>query len=121
MKKIILFILLIISVNIQSQVRLNHTLVSIQREFKQYPQKVESNILKIYDNDVIISYYFKNKLCNKVILSTKSTFVANVIINMYNKDYDKIGNGEWKMNSSELGYATIYLKYSNNYYNFIWK
>ena len=36
---------------------------------------------------------------------------------MYNKDYDEIGNGEWKMSSSELGYATIYLKYSNNYYN----
>ena len=72
MKKIILFILLSISVNIQSQVRLNHTLVSIQREFKQYPQKIEDNILKIYDNDVIIYYYFENKLCNKVIISLLS-------------------------------------------------
>ena len=80
MKKIILFILLIISVNIQSQVRLNHTLSSIQREFKQYPQKIEDNILKIYDNDVIIYYYFENKLCNKVIISTKSLFLANYII-----------------------------------------
>ena len=87
MKKIILFILLIISVNIQSQVRLNHTLVSIQKEFKQYPQKIEDNILKIYDNDVIIYYYFENKLCNKVIISTKSLFVANYIINDYNKNY----------------------------------
>ena len=51
MKKIILFILLIISVNIQSQVRLNYTLSSIQKEFKQFPQKIENNVLKIYDND----------------------------------------------------------------------
>ena len=121
MKKIILFILLSISVNIQSQVRLNHTLVSIQREFKQYPQKVESNILKIYDNDVIIYYYFENKLCNKVIISTKSLFVANYIINDYNKNYERIGDTEWAMNSNEYGYAKIYFEFTKNYYNFIWK
>ena len=121
MKKVILFILLSISVNIQSQVRLNHTLVSIQREFKQYPQKVESNILKIYDNDVIIYYYFENKLCNKVIISTKSLFVANYIINDYNKNYERIGDTEWAMNSNEYGYAKIYFEFTKNYYNFIWK
>ena len=121
MKKIILFILLIISVNIQSQVRLNHTLISIQREFKQYPQKIEDNILKIYDNDVIIYYYFENKLCNKVIISTKSLFVANYIINDYNKNYERIGDTEWAMNSNEYGYAKIYFEFTKNYYNFIWK
>ena len=121
MKKIILFILLIISVNIQSQVRLNHTLVSIQKEFKQYPQKIENNVLKVYDNDVIIYYYFENKLCNKVIISTKSLFVANYIINDYNKNYERIGNAEWVMISNEYGYAKIYFEFTKNYYNFIWK
>ena len=121
MKKFIIFILLIISVNIQSQVRLNYTLSSIQKEFKQYPQKIEDNILKIYDNDVIIYYYFENKLCNKVIISTKSLFVANYIINDYNKNYERIGDTEWTMNSNEYGYAKIYFEFTKNYYNFIWK
>ena len=51
MKKIILFILLIFSVNIQSQVRLGYTLKGIQNEFKQYVQEFNNSILKIYDDD----------------------------------------------------------------------
>ena len=83
--------------------------------------KKPPNILKIYDNDVIIYYYFENKLCNKVIISTKSLFVANYIINDYNKNYERIGNTEWVMNSNEYGYAKIYFEFTKNYYNFIWK
>ena len=49
----------------------------------------------------------KFKLCNKVIISTKSLFLANYIINDYNKNYEKIGNAEWVMNSNEYGYAKI--------------
>lgn len=120
MKKIILFILLILSVNIQSQVRLNYTLKSIQQEFKLYPQKFKNNILNVYDNKVIISYYFENFLCNKVIISTKSIIICNQIINQYNIDYEKIGNTEWIMNSIYYGRAHIILNYSQNYYNFIW-
>lgn len=115
-----MFILLIISINIQSQVRLNYTLSSIQKEFKQYPQKIENNVLKIYDNDVIISYYFENKKCNKVILSTSSVLIATQIINSYNLNYIRIGNNEWKMKSITYGYAHIIFKYSQTNYNFIW-
>ncbi len=120
MKKLILFILLIISVNIQPQVRLGYTLKGIQNEFKEYPQKVKNDTLILYDNDVIIYYYFENKLCNKVIISTNSILIATQIIYMYNKDYEKIGNTEWKMQSSYYGYSHIVLKYSQNNYNFIW-
>ena len=63
----------------------------------------------------------KFKLCNKVIISTKSLFLANYIINDYNKNYEKIGNAEWVMNSNEYGYAKIYFEFTKNYYNFIWK
>ena len=120
MKKIILFILLIVSVNIYSQVRLNYTLKSIQSEFKNYPQKIENDKLIIYDNEVIIYYYFKNKLCDKVIISTKSIIIANFLINDYTKNYQKVGNCEWKMKSSIYGYANIKLLYLQNNYNFIW-
>lgn len=120
MKKLFIFILLFVSINNYSQVRLNRTIESIQKEFKQYPQKVENNVLKVYDKKVIISYYFENKICTKVILSTKSASVANLIINQYTKDYEKIGNTEWIMSSPECGYAHIILKYSQDYYEFIW-
>ena len=65
--------------------------------------------------------YFENKLCNKVIISTKFLFIANYIINDYNKNYERIGNAEWVMISNEYGYAKIYFEFTKNYYNFIWK
>ena len=120
MKKVILFILLIISINSFSQVRLGRSFDSIKKEFKSYPQIVQDGVLYVFDKDVIISYYFENNICNKVILFTSCETTAEFIIQWYTKEYEKIGNTQWRMLSKECGYANINLIYSEKGYNFIW-
>ena len=71
---------------------------------------------KMFNFDHVECYYFENNVCNKVILSTKSILVATQIINWYTRDYEKVGNNQWKMSSTECGRADIVLEYSQNYY-----
>lgn len=121
MKIKLLIITLLYSILSYSQARLNYSIKQIQTEFKSYPQKVSKGVLNVYDKEVIISYYFKDNKCKKVIINTKSIIIANFLINEYTKNYEKVGNTEWIMYSNTYGYANIYLDYSNNSYNFIWK
>lgn len=126
--KLAFLLLMLISMTVFSQARLNFSYDEIKEEFKDPIYDLTSNYdsdgdlyIAIFTSKTTTLYYFdENKYCVATYIFPDNEGILNYYVEQYNKKYVILSENKWRAYSN-YGYVNIDLIFDENFTFFRWK